>query len=67
MSGADVIIHNVDEDEQSEMILCADERLVIYDGRDQFEEWRSDQGSSLDIEEDGALSCSKVAGRGTTT
>jgi hypothetical protein len=29
--------------------------------------WRSDQGSSLDIEEDGALSYSKVAGRGTTT
>ena len=23
--------------------MCADGRLIIYDGRDQFEEWRSDQ------------------------
>lgn len=38
-----MVVHNVDEDPQSEMLLCADQRLVIYDGRDQFEEWRSDQ------------------------
>ncbi len=34
---------NVDDDPQPELILCADGRLVIYDGRDQFEEWRSEQ------------------------
>ncbi|HIG17429.1 MAG TPA: hypothetical protein EYQ31_09145 [Candidatus Handelsmanbacteria bacterium] len=36
-------LHNVDEDEQVELIFVADGRLHIYDGRDQFEEWRSDQ------------------------
>ena len=36
-------IHNIDDDPQPELILCADRRLVIYDGRDQFEQWRSDQ------------------------
>ncbi|NKB68809.1 MAG: hypothetical protein GKR89_17220 [Candidatus Latescibacteria bacterium] len=34
---------NIDDDEQDELIFCADGRLIIYDGRDQFEEWRSDQ------------------------
>ncbi len=34
---------NVDDDPQPELIFCADGRLIIYDGRDQFEEWRSDQ------------------------
>jgi hypothetical protein len=36
-------LHNVDEDEQAELLFVADGRLLIYDGRDQFEEWRSDQ------------------------
>lgn len=40
-----MLIHNVDDDDQDELILCADGRLVIYDGRDQFEEWRSDQSN----------------------
>ena len=34
---------NVDDDPQRELVFCADGRLIIYDGRDQFEEWRSDQ------------------------
>ena len=34
---------NIDDDPQPELIFCADGRLIIYDGRDQFEEWRSDQ------------------------
>lgn len=36
-------ISNIDDDDQQELILCADGRLVVYDGRDLFEEWRSDQ------------------------
>ena len=36
-------IYDVDEDDQKELLLCADGRLVIYDGRDRFEEWHSDQ------------------------
>ena len=36
-------ISNIDDDDQQELILCADGRLVVYDGRDRFEEWRSDQ------------------------
>ena len=36
-------IHNIDEDEQPELIFCADGHLIIYDGRDRFEEWRSEQ------------------------
>ena len=44
-------IHNIDEDEQLELVFCADGRLIIYDGQLQFEEWRSDQSnlSSGDI------------------
>jgi hypothetical protein len=36
-------LHNVDDDEQPELLFVADGRLHIYDGRDRFEEWRSDQ------------------------
>lgn len=36
-------VHDVDDDPQPELIFCAQGRLIIYDGRDQFEEWRSDQ------------------------
>ena len=38
-----LLVHNIDEDAQPELILCADGHLIIYDGRDQFEEWRSEQ------------------------
>ena len=38
-----MVIKNVDEDEQLELIFCADGRLVIYDTHHQFEEWGSDQ------------------------
>lgn len=34
---------NVDDDPQPELILCTGGRLVIFDAKDQFEEWRSDQ------------------------
>ena len=40
-----MIVENIDDDEQSELIFCADGRLVIYDGEDLFEEWRSDQNN----------------------
>lgn len=36
-------IANVDDDLQPELIFCAAGRLVIYDGRDHYEEWRSEQ------------------------
>jgi hypothetical protein len=36
-------VEDIDDDPQPELIFCADGRLIIYDGRDQFEEWRSDQ------------------------
>ena len=36
-------VQNVDDDPQPELIFCTDGRLIIYDGRDHFEEWRSDQ------------------------
>ncbi len=36
-------VHNIDEDPQPELVFCADGRLVVYDGRDQYEQWRSDQ------------------------
>ncbi len=36
-------IEDVDDDPQPELIFCADGRLIIYDGSNQFEEWRSDQ------------------------
>ena len=38
-----MFIYNVDDDVQDELIFVADGRLIIYDGRDQFEEWRSEQ------------------------
>ena len=38
-------VYNVDDDAQDELIFVADGRLIIYDGRDQFEEWRSDEES----------------------
>jgi hypothetical protein len=36
-------VTNIDDDPQPELIFCASGRLVIFDGRDQYEEWRSDQ------------------------
>jgi hypothetical protein len=36
-------VANVDDDPQPELILCAGGRLVIFDAKDQFEEWRSEQ------------------------
>ncbi len=54
-------LHNVDDDEQVELLFVADGRLYIYDGRDQFEEWRSDQDNITatqiivgDVDGDGA-------------
>ena len=38
-----LIIAQIDDDPQLELIFSADDRLIIYDGRDQFEEWRSEQ------------------------
>ena len=45
-----VAIHNIDDDDQQELLLCADGRLVVYDGRDRFEEWRSDQTELATVE-----------------
>ena len=36
-------VYNVDDDAQEELIFIADGRLIIFDGQDQFEEWRSDE------------------------
>ena len=36
-------VENVDDDPQKEMIFCANSYLFIYDARNQFEEWQSDQ------------------------
>ena len=54
-------IYNVDDDDQKELLLCADGRLVIYDGRDRFEEWHSNQADLettqiivADVDGDGA-------------
>ncbi len=54
-------VHDVDDDDPLELLFVADGRLVIYDGRDRFEEWRSDQdnltSSDLlvgDVDGDGA-------------
>jgi hypothetical protein len=54
-------LHNVDDDEQVELLFVADGRLHIYDGLDQFEEWRSDQDNITateilvgDVDGDGA-------------
>jgi len=38
-----MLIRNVDQDAPLELIFCGDGRLVIYDGRDHFEEWHSTQ------------------------
>jgi hypothetical protein len=38
-----MLVRDVDEDPALELVFCADGRLVIYDGRDHFEEWRSTQ------------------------
>lgn len=54
-------VHDVDDDEQPELLFVADGRLVVYDGRDRFEEWRSDQDNLTstdllvgDVDGDGA-------------
>ena len=36
-------VYNIDDDPQLELIFVANGRLIIYDGRDRFEKWRSDQ------------------------
>ena len=36
-------IGNIDDDSQPELVFCGDGRLIVYDGRDQYEQWRSDQ------------------------
>ena len=36
-------ITNIDDDMQPEIIICADGHLIIYDGRDQYEQWKSEQ------------------------
>lgn len=38
-------VYNVDDDAQEELIFVADGRLIIFDGQDRFEEWRSDEES----------------------
>ncbi|MCC7265582.1 MAG: hypothetical protein IT369_24000 [Candidatus Latescibacteria bacterium] len=38
-----MLVRNIDEDPALELIFCADGRLVIHDGREHFEEWRSTQ------------------------
>ena len=45
-----MILHNVDDDEQLEMVFCGDGMLIIYDGLDRFEEWRSDQSNIEAVE-----------------
>jgi hypothetical protein len=56
-----MLLSNVDDDDQVELIFVADGRLHIYDGRYQFEEWRSDQANITatkivlgDVDGDGA-------------
>ena len=34
-------IGDIDDDPQPELVFCADGRLIVYDGRDQYEQWRS--------------------------
>jgi len=54
-------IENVDDDPQKELIFCADGYLYIYDAKNLFEEWRSDQEFSAqdiavaDVDGDSAL------------
>ena len=38
-------VHNTDDDPQPELLFCADGYLIVYDGRDQYEQWRSDQSN----------------------
>lgn len=38
-------IYNIDDDPQPELLFCADGHLIVYDGRDQYEQWRSDQSN----------------------
>lgn len=56
-----MLVRNIDDDPALELVFCGDGRLVIYDGREHFEEWRSTQtdlGSSqilvADVDGDGA-------------
>lgn len=56
-----MVLANVDDDDQVELIFVADGQLHIYDGRHQFEEWRSDQDNITateivlgDVDGDGA-------------
>ncbi len=39
------IIYDTDDDPQPELLFCADGYLIVYDGRDQYEQWRSDQSN----------------------
>jgi len=54
-------VENVDGDPQKELIFCADSYLYIYDAKNLFEEWRSDQEFAAqdiavaDVDGDGAL------------
>ncbi len=38
-------VYNIDDDPQPELLFCADGHLIVYDGRDQYEQWRSDQSN----------------------
>ncbi len=38
-------VHDIDDDPQPELLFCADGYLIVYDGRDQYEQWRSDQSN----------------------
>ena len=40
-----MIVRNVDDDAQPELLFCGDGMLVIYDGLNRFEEWRSDENN----------------------
>jgi len=38
-----LLVADIDDDPQPELLLCAAGRLIVFDGRDRYEEWRSDQ------------------------
>ena len=38
-------VYNTDDDPQPELLFCADGYLIVYDGHDQYEQWRSDQSN----------------------
>ena len=38
-------VYDTDDDPQPELLFCADGYLIVYDGRDQYEQWRSDQSN----------------------